>query len=65
MPSGTMGNIVSLAAHCQRGEEVILGDASHINLWEAGAPSALLGLVMRTLRNNVDGTLDLAGVFSL
>ena len=30
VPSGTMGNLVSLLTHCGRGDEIILGDRSHI-----------------------------------
>lgn len=43
--SGTMGNLVSLLAHCRRGEEIILGDQSHIFQYEAGGASALGGAV--------------------
>jgi threonine aldolase len=34
--SGTMGNATCVLTHCARGEEVILGDSSHIFLNEAG-----------------------------
>ncbi|MBI4493146.1 MAG: aminotransferase class I/II-fold pyridoxal phosphate-dependent enzyme [Chloroflexi bacterium] len=30
MPTGTMSNLVALLTHCQRGDEVILGDEAHI-----------------------------------
>ena len=30
VPSDTMGNLIAVLAHCQRGEEVILGVGSHI-----------------------------------
>ena len=36
---GTMGNLVSVLTHCARGEEIILGDISHIFLNEAGGIS--------------------------
>ena len=62
VPSGTMGNIVSLAAHCGRGDEIIIGQQSHIFCHEAAAASALLGVGMCPLRNEPDGTLDLAEV---
>ena len=32
VPSGTMGNLISMLSHCARGDEVILGDQSHIFL---------------------------------
>src|SRR5438045_8989246 len=28
--SGTMGNLISILTHCGRGDEVLLGDESHI-----------------------------------
>jgi threonine aldolase len=60
--SGTMGNLVSVLAHCGRGEEMILGDQAHIFLYEQGGSSALGGVHPRTVPNRTDGTLDLAQV---
>jgi threonine aldolase len=57
--SGTMGNLASLLAHCQRGQEVILGDESHIFHYENGSASALGGMVLHTVPTNPDGTLPL------
>ena len=42
--SGTMGNLASLLAHCGRGQDVILGDESHIYHYENGSASSLGGL---------------------
>ena len=60
--SGTMGNLASLLAHCDRGREVILGDESHIYHYENGSASALGGLVFHPVRTNPDGTLPLDGI---
>ncbi len=60
--SGTMGNLASLLAHCQRGQEVILGDESHIFQYENGSASALGGMVMHTVPTNGDGTLPLDAI---
>ncbi len=59
LPSGTMGNLVSLLTHCGRGDEVILGDRSHIFLNEVGGLSALGGIHPHTVPNRDDGTLPL------
>jgi threonine aldolase len=59
VPSGTMGNLISVLSHCQRGDEVLLGDRSHIFLHEVGGISALGGVHPRTIPNNQDGTLPL------
>lgn len=59
LPSGTMGNLVSLLTHCGRGAEIILGDRSHIFLNEVGGISALGGIHPHTLPNLDDGTIPL------
>lgn len=60
VPSGTMGNLASILAHCQRGDEVMLGDKSHTFLYEAGGISALGGIHSRQLTNQPDGSLLLS-----
>lgn len=57
--SGTMGNLVALLVHCERGDEVILGDQSHIFWYEMGGISALGGVHVKTIPNSADGTLPL------
>ena len=57
--SGTMGNLISMLSHCKRGDEVILGDQSHIFLNEVGGLSALGGIHPHIIKNEPDGTLDL------
>lgn len=59
VPSGTMGNLLALLVHCNRGDEVILGDKSHIYLNEAGGMSALGGIQPHPVKNQKDGTLAL------
>ena len=59
VPSGTMGNLISLLTHCGRGDEILLGDRSHIFLNEVGGLSALGGIHPHTLPNHDDGTLPL------
>uniref|UniRef100_A0A1I7WN43 Beta_elim_lyase domain-containing protein n=1 Tax=Heterorhabditis bacteriophora TaxID=37862 RepID=A0A1I7WN43_HETBA len=34
--SGTMGNLLAVMAHCQRGDEIIVGRQNHIHRWEQG-----------------------------
>lgn len=47
MPSGTMTNQVALAAHTQRGCEVIMPEGAHIYEYELGAMAVVSGLVPR------------------
>ncbi len=57
--SGTMGNLVSVLAHCPRGSEVILGGECHIFHYEAGAAAAFGGLSYRTVPNTRLGEIPL------
>ena len=59
VPSGTMGNLISVLAHCGRGDEVILGDLAHIFLYEQGGSAALGGVHPRSVPTQPDGTLHL------
>ena len=60
--SGTMGNLVSILAHCGRGDEVILGDQCHTFLYEAGGISALGGVHPHPVRNEPDGTIPIEAI---
>ncbi len=60
--SGTVGNLVSILAHCGRGDEVILGDQCHTFLYEAGGISALGGVHPHPVRNEPDGTIPLEAI---
>ena len=60
--SGTMGNLVSLLAHCGRGEEIILGSFAHTFYFEQGGSAAVGGIHPRTLPNQPDGTLTLSDI---
>jgi len=62
VPSGTMANLVAVLSHCQRGDEVILGDQAHTFLYEAGGISAFGGVHSRQIPNQEDGTLLLEDI---
>jgi Threonine aldolase len=64
VPSGTMGNLIALLVHCQRGHEVIVGNLSHIYLNEAGGMSALGGIQPCPVQNQSDGTLALGDILA-
>jgi len=57
VPSGTMGNLIAVLTHCERGSEIILGNKAHIFLNEAGGAAALGGIHSHTIPNQKDGTL--------
>lgn len=60
--SGTMGNLVSLLAHCGRGDEIILGSQAHTFRAEQGGSAALAGIHPWTIPNQPDGRLDLEDI---
>lgn len=57
VPSGTFGNQLALLTHCQRGDEVLLGDDCHIVQHEVGAAAVIAGVQLRTLISK-KGILD-------
>ncbi|KOM29994.1 hypothetical protein LR48_Vigan845s002200 [Vigna angularis] len=60
VPSGTMGNLISVLVHCDvRGSEVILGDNCHIYIYENGGIATIGGVHPRPVKNNDDGTMDI------
>jgi len=61
-PSGTQSNLAALMSHCQRGDEVIVGQEAHTYRFEAGGGAVLGSIQPQPLANRADGTLDLAEV---
>ncbi len=61
-PSGTQSNLAALMSHCQRGDEVILGQEAHSYRYEAGGLAVLGSIQPQAVANRADGTLDLAEV---
>lgn len=50
VPSGTFGNQLALLTHCQRGDEVILEENSHIIEHEVGGSAVIAGVQLRTVK---------------
>ena len=64
-PSGTQSNLAALMAHCQRGEEFVIGALGHSYKYEAGGASVLGSLWPQPLEYEADGSLDLEKVAAL
>ena len=60
--SGTMSNLISVLTHCQRGNEMIVGDQTHMFLNEVGGASALGSVHVRTVPNDQRGMMEPAVV---
>ncbi|MFE2422760.1 GntG family PLP-dependent aldolase [Streptomyces hokutonensis] len=62
MPSGTMGNLAALLAHCPRGTKALAGAESDIYVYEAGGASYCGGVIVEPVVNRADGTMTLADI---
>lgn len=49
VPSGTFGNQLCVLTHTKRGDEIILGDTSHIMLHEVGSAAVIAGVQLRNV----------------
>lgn len=58
VPSGVFGNQLCIATHTQRGNEIILGDACHIIINEAGSSAIISGVQTRTLKSVYGGLIN-------
>jgi len=55
-----MGNLLCILAQCsRRGSEIIVGDESHIHIYEQGNSATIGGVHSRAVPNLRDGSLDL------
>lgn len=50
VPSGTMANQVAIRAVCEPGDEIVIDALTHCFNYESGAPAALSGVSIRTVR---------------
>lgn len=58
-PTGTMSNLAATMTWCnKRGSEMILGELSHIHIYEQGGVSQIGGIATHILPNKADGTMN-------
>jgi threonine aldolase len=57
VPTGCMGNLISIKVWTQMGQEVICEDRSHVNLYELASMSAIAGVMPRAVRAAENGLL--------
>ena len=62
--SGTQSNLAALLAHCQRGDEYIVGQEAHTYKYEGGGAAVLGGIQPQPIEFEADSTLDLDKVRS-
>ncbi|QFU75581.1 low-specificity L-threonine aldolase [Halioglobus maricola] len=62
LPSGTQSNLVALMAHCERGDEYIVGQDAHTYKYEGGGAAVLGSIQPQPIEFEPDSTLDLLKV---
>ena len=62
VPTGTQGNLCGILAHCQRGDEYIVGQMQHSYRWEGGGAAVFGSVQPQPLDHQPDGTLALADI---
>jgi len=58
-PSGTQSNLAALMAHCERGDEYLVGQLAHTYRHEGGGAAVLGSIQPQPIENAPDGTLPL------
>jgi len=64
MPTGTQSNLCGLMAHCQRGDEYIVGQSAHTFRYEGGGAAVLGSIQPQPLAQNASGQMALADIAS-
>ncbi len=63
--SGTQSNLIALMAHCERGDEYIVGQIAHTYMWEGGGGAVLGSIQPQPIEVEKDGTLPLDKIESV
>jgi threonine aldolase len=61
-PSGTQSNLAALMAHCERGDEYIVGQEAHTYKFEGGGAAVLGSIQPQPIEHDPDGSLPLAKI---
>ena len=62
VPTGTQSNLCGLMAHCQRGDEYLVGQMAHTYRWEGGGAAVLGSIQPQPLPQQSDGSISLADI---
>ena len=62
MPTGTQSNLCGLMAHCQRGDEYLVGQSAHTYRYEGGGAAVLGSIQPQPLALNAAGQMALADI---
>jgi len=59
VPTGTKSNLLALMAHCERGDEYLVGADAHTYKFEGGGAAVLGSIQPQPIPHDADGTLPL------
>jgi len=62
VPTGTQSNLCAILAHCQRGDEYIVGQQAHCYRWEGGGAAVFGSVQPQPLEHQADGSLRLEDI---
>jgi len=62
MPTGTQSNLCALMAHCQRGDEYLVGQLAHTYRYEGGGAAVLGSIQPQPLAQDASGQMALADI---
>jgi threonine aldolase len=62
VPTGTQSNLCGIMAHCDRGDEYLVGQMAHTFRWEGGGAAVLGSVQPQPLTNAADGSIPLADI---
>jgi threonine aldolase len=62
MPTGTQSNLCALMAHCERGDEYLVGQMAHTYRWEGGGAAVLGSIQPQPLAQGPDGRIEWAEI---
>ncbi len=61
-PTGTQSNLAALLAHCQRGDEYLVGQEAHTYRYEGGGAAVFGSIQPQPLLNQADGSIALEDI---
>jgi threonine aldolase len=62
MATGTQSNLCGIVAHCERGDEFIVGQMAHTYRWEGGGAAVLGSVQPQPILQQADGSLALSDI---
>jgi threonine aldolase len=62
VPTGTQSNFCAILAHCQRGDEYIVGQLAHCYRWEGGGAAVFGSVQPQPIEHQPDGSLALEDI---